>query len=93
MANNFPKDAAGKYTGIKKKPKKKGDYPGFPADGMVRIAQIVGDPARKIPPFVPVSRQTWLDGVKSGQFPKPIKLGPRTTVWRVSEVRALMGGG
>jgi len=28
----------------------------------------------------------------SGRYPKPVKLGPRTTAWRVSDIRALIEG-
>ncbi|MEN6630768.1 MAG: AlpA family phage regulatory protein [Sulfuricella sp.] len=38
----------------------------------------------------PFSRSTWLNGVREGKFPKPVKLGPRTTVWRVEDIRALI---
>jgi prophage regulatory protein len=31
--------------------------------------------------------------VKTGRFPKPIKLGPRTTVWRVEEIIELIEKG
>jgi len=39
---------------------------------------------------IPVSKSTWWDGVKTGKFPKSIKLGERTTCWRESEILALM---
>jgi prophage regulatory protein len=42
---------------------------------------------------IPVSKSTWWAGVRSGRFPKPIKLGPRTTVWRVEDIRALIERG
>ena len=29
-------------------------------------------------------------GVKSGHYPAPIKLGPRTTAWAVESIRALI---
>lgn len=41
--------------------------------------------------IIPVSKSSWWAGVKSGRFPQPVKLGPRTTCWRESDVRALMG--
>lgn len=56
----------------------------FPRTGLVRLSQILA-PAGPIP----VSKSTWWQGVKDGRFPKPQKLGPRTTVWRVQEIRAL----
>lgn len=64
------------------------DNPIFPQTGFVRLAQILA-PAGPIP----VSKSTWWQGVKDGRFPKPQKLGPRTTVWRVEDIRALFEGG
>lgn len=60
------------------------DSANFPHTGLVRLSQILA-PAGPIP----VSKSTWWQGVKDGRFPQPLKLGPRTTVWRVEEVRAL----
>jgi len=45
----------------------------------------------------PVSKTTWWAGVKSGRYPQPVKLGPKTTAWRVSDIVRLIdkmsGGG
>jgi len=60
------------------------DYPNFPKAGFVRLSHIL---APKGP--IPVSKSTWWAGVKTGRFPKPQKLGPRTTVWLAKDVRAL----
>lgn len=62
----------------------------LPATGFVRLRQIIGDPERNITPIIPVSRTTWFEGVKSGRFPKPVRLGPRCVAWRVEDIRALM---
>lgn len=56
----------------------------FPKTGLVRLSAILA-PAGPIP----VSKSTWWAGVRSGQFPQPLKLGPRTTVWRAEDIRAL----
>jgi hypothetical protein len=68
------------------------DHNPLPETGYVRIAQIIGDPKATppMPPIIPVSRSTWWAGVKSGRFPKPVKLGPRTTVWNVDDIRKLI---
>ena len=29
-------------------------------------------------------------GVKAGRYPKPVKLGPRITAWRVEDIRTLI---
>jgi len=59
----------------------------FPLTGFVRLSQI---PAPSGP--IPVSKSTWWQGVKEGRFPQPQKLGPRTTVWKAEEIRALFEG-
>lgn len=38
----------------------------------------------------PIGASTWWEGVRSGRFPKPVKLGPKTTAWRASDVLALI---
>jgi predicted DNA-binding transcriptional regulator AlpA len=38
----------------------------------------------------PVSRSSWWAGVKSGKFPKSVKIGPRTTAWRRSDIESLI---
>jgi hypothetical protein len=30
------------------------------------------------------------EGIRSGKYPKPLKLGPGTTVWRVEDIRRLI---
>ena len=60
------------------------NYPEFPTTGLVRVKQILAP----VGP-IPVSKSTWWAGVKEGRFPKPLKLGPRTTVWRVEEISSL----
>ncbi|WP_081678683.1 helix-turn-helix transcriptional regulator [Desulfocurvibacter africanus] len=62
----------------------------LPKDGFVRARQIVGDAKRGIPPIIPVSRSAWWAGVASGRYPKPVKLGPRTTAWRAEDIRRLV---
>ncbi len=40
----------------------------------------------------PISRSAWLEGVKSGYFPRPVRLGKRITAWRVEDIRKLING-
>ena len=54
----------------------------FPQVGFVRLPQILS--------VIPVSRSTWLRGVKSGKYPEPVKLGERTTAWRVEDILKLI---
>ena len=62
----------------------------LPADGFVRLPSIIGPGGP-----IPVSKSTWWKGVQDGRYPRPIKLAPRVTAWRVEDIRALIerGGG
>lgn len=66
----------------------------LPETGYLRLRQIIGDPRapETSSPIIPVSKSTWWAGVKAGRFPKPVKLGPRTTAWRVEDIRAFIAG-
>ncbi len=67
----------------------------LPDTGFLRLSQIVGNSKAKPPinPIYPVSKSTWWAGVRSGRFPKPVKLGPRITAWRVEDIRKLIQQG
>jgi predicted DNA-binding transcriptional regulator AlpA len=39
---------------------------------------------------LPVSITTWRYGVKSGKFPKGIKISERVTIWRTSDIDAFI---
>lgn len=54
----------------------------LPSTGFLRLPQVLA--------LIPVSRSAWWAGCKSGRYPKPVKLGPRTTAWRVSDIAALL---
>ena len=66
----------------------KAEFQLFPQTGFVRLKSILA-PAGPIP----VGRSTWWEGVKDGRFPKPMKLGKRTTVWRAEDIWALLESG
>jgi prophage regulatory protein len=67
----------------------------LPETGYLRLPQIIGDPNAEppVPAVIPVGKSTLWSGVKSGRFPKPVKLGPRITAWRVEDVRRLIERG
>jgi predicted DNA-binding transcriptional regulator AlpA len=67
----------------------------LPEAGFLRLRQIIGDPNANppIPAIIPVKKSCWWDGVRSGRFPKPVKLGPRITAWRVEDIRNLIQTG
>ncbi|MFA5921626.1 MAG: AlpA family transcriptional regulator [Methylococcaceae bacterium] len=64
--------------------------PGLPETGFVRVWDIVGDKKRNIKGVFPVSLAAWHNGVKSGIYPKPVNLAPRTVGWRVEDIKAML---
>lgn len=67
----------------------------LPVTGYVRLQQIIGNPKANppIPAIIPVSKSSWWAGVATGKYPKAYKLGPRTTAWKVEEIRAFIEHG
>ena len=59
---------------------KKADDFKLPKSQYIRQAQL-------IPFIVPFSRATLWRKVQKGEFPKPLKISEKITVWRVSEIR------
>lgn len=53
-----------------------------PQTGFLRLPQVLK--------LIPVSKSGWWAGCASGRYPKPIKLSPRTTAWRVEDILALI---
>ena len=60
----------------------------MPKTGFLRLPSILGP---KGP--IPVSKSTWWAGVKSGRYPKSVKLGPRITAWRAEDIQKLIRTG
>lgn len=54
----------------------------FPSTGFMRLPAVLA--------VIPVSKSTWWAGVKSGRYPKSVKLGERITAWRTEDIRALI---
>lgn len=60
----------------------------LPETGFLRLPRILAPTGP-----IPVSRSTWWEGVRSGRYPKPVKLGPRITAWRAEDIRQLIRDG
>ena len=54
----------------------------LPNTGFIRLPEILR--------IFPISRSAWWAGVKNGKFPQSVKLGPRTTAWRVEDIQDLI---
>lgn len=63
----------------------------LPSEGYARIWHVVGSRKKGIQGVLPMSRSSFLKGVKDGKLNiKPVKLGERTTGYKVEEIRALI---
>mgnify|MGYP001159060459 FL=1 len=56
--------------------------PSIPAHGLLRLPQVLS--------MIPISKSAWWEGCRTGRYPKPVKLGPRTTVWRAEDIAAFI---
>jgi predicted DNA-binding transcriptional regulator AlpA len=65
--------------------KKDPSAPVLPPTGFVRLPGILAPHGP-----IPVSKSTWWAGIKEGRYPKPVKLGPRITAWRVEDIHSLI---
>ena len=54
----------------------------LPAEGFLRLPGVLA--------VIPVCKSAWWAGIKTGKYPKPIKLGPKTSAWRVEDIRTLI---
>jgi predicted DNA-binding transcriptional regulator AlpA len=54
----------------------------IPETGFLRLAQVLS--------VIPIGKTSWWEGVKSGRFPKPVKLTRRCTAWRAEDIRTLI---
>lgn len=60
------------------------DY-AIPNTGFVRLPAVLK--------VIPVGKSTWWAGVKSGRYPKPVRLGgakTRAVAWRAEDIHALI---
>lgn len=51
-------------------------------EGLLRLPDVLA--------IFPVGRTTWYEGIKAGRYPKPLKIGPRATAWRIGDIEKLI---
>ncbi|MCF6199421.1 MAG: AlpA family phage regulatory protein [Hyphomicrobiaceae bacterium] len=54
----------------------------LPPTGFLRLPQVLK--------LIPVGRASWWEGMKQGRYPKGVKIGKRSTAWRVEDIRDLI---
>lgn len=64
----------------------------IPVIAFYKIWQIIGNPKAvpPVPALIPIGKTSFLNGVKSGLYPAPVKLGMRSVAWRVDDVKAMI---
>ena len=69
-----------------------GSMASLPETGFLRLPQIIGNPKADppIPALIPVSRSTFLAGVREGRFPPGYLLSKRCRAWRVEDIMGLI---
>ncbi|POO57095.1 hypothetical protein CTT39_08455 [Agrobacterium rosae] len=53
--------------------------------GFLRLCQILAPNGP-----IPVSKSSWWQRVRTGEYPSPVKLGPRTSAWRRRDIADLI---
>ena len=53
-----------------------------PLKGFLRLPQVLE--------LIPVSRSRWYLGVKTGEFPAPVRLSANISAWRASDIETLI---
>lgn len=54
----------------------------LPQTGFIRLNTVLA--------VYPVSRSSWYAGIKTGRYPQGVKIGLKTTAYRVEDIRALI---
>ena len=52
----------------------------MPSEGFVRLPVVIA--------VLGIGRTTFRRGTREGKYPKPVKIGSRSTAWRVEDIRA-----
>ncbi len=60
----------------------------LPQTGFLRLPSIIAPHGP-----IPVSKSTWWAGIKTGRYPKPVKLSARISAWRVEDIRTFIESG
>lgn len=58
------------------------DLNALPDYAFLRLNQVLS--------IIPVSRSAWYLGVASGKYPAPIKIGERTAVYKLADIKKLL---
>lgn len=54
---------------------------GEQAKGFMRLTAIIAPHGP-----IPISKSSWWSGIRDGRYPKPVRIGPRISVWRTQDI-------
>ena len=54
----------------------------LPDTGFIRLQTVLH--------HIPIGKSSWWAGIAKGRYPRPYKIGPRTTVWKVEDIRGFI---
>lgn len=54
----------------------------LPETGFIRLPVVLT--------VIPVSKSGFYQGIREGKYPPPVKMGSRTSFWRVSDIRRVI---
>ena len=57
-------------------------YESIPETGFLRVTQVLR--------LFPISKSGWYAGVKSGKYPKPVRLSDNIVAWKVEDIKRLI---
>jgi predicted DNA-binding transcriptional regulator AlpA len=79
---NLDRMKTGRKRNNGKNPGQREVSPVLPPEGFVRIPVVIA--------VLGIGKTSFLSGVRKGKYPKPVKLGPRISAWRVEDIRAII---
>jgi prophage regulatory protein len=56
----------------------------LPPDKLLTVEQVLT--------LIPVTKRVWLEGVRKGTFPDPVRLSTKALFWRVADIRVFLQG-
>jgi predicted DNA-binding transcriptional regulator AlpA len=62
-------------------------------DRLIRLPEIIGDKKTGEKGILSIGATSFWRGVRTGRYPQPVRLGKRTTCWKLSEIMAIVNAG
>jgi len=80
LKNGMPEKLACKQERVQKR--KVQPLPTDSSFALMKLPQVLA--------HMQVSRSSWLEGVRTGRYPAPVRLSERRVAWRISDLKAFI---